>query len=59
MVCVTRARRTSEEAGELGKPFTQLANFGDGEKGNQEEWVGWLDWDELAGGAAGGSGSGA
>ena len=47
------------EAGELGKPFTQVAGFGDGEKGDQEEWVGWVDWDTLAGGAAGGSGSGA
>ena len=44
------------EAGELGKPFTQLAGFGDGEKGDQEEWAGWVDWDALAGGAAGGSG---
>ena len=43
------------EAGELGKPFTQLAGFGDG-NGNEDEWEGWLDWDALAapGGAAGG-----
>ena len=47
------------EAGELGKPFTQIAGFGDGDKGNQEEWVGWVDWDALPGGAAGSSGSGA
>ena len=47
------------EAGELGKPFIHAARgFGDGEKGDQEEWAGWVDWDALAGGAAGGSGSG-
>ena len=53
----TRAPTTPRRAGELGKPFTQLAGFGDGEKGDQEEWAGWVDWDALAGGAAGGSGS--
>ena len=35
-----------EEAGELGKPFTQLAGFGDGD-GDEEEWAGWVDWESL------------
>ena len=44
------------QAGELGKPFTQLAGSGDGD-GNEDEWEGWLDWEALTapGGAAGGS----
>ena len=46
---VTRAPTTPRRAGELGKPSTQLAGFGDGEKGDQEEWAGWVDWDALAG----------
>ena len=45
-----------EEAGELGKPFTQLKAFGKGDvDGDEEEWTQWLDWDALDGG----SGSGA
>ena len=30
------------EAGELGKPFTQPAGFGEDEDGEREEWEGWL-----------------
>ena len=33
-----------EQAGELGKPFTQAED--------EEEWVGWVNWDAL-GGASG------
>ena len=40
----------------MGKPFTQISNFGDG-KGNEEEWLDWIDWGDLDAGA-GGSGSG-
>jgi hypothetical protein len=32
-----------ESAGELGKPFTQSED--------DEEWVGWVDWDALGGGS--------
>lgn len=40
------------EAGELGKPFTQLTGFGEGEE-DPEEWVSWIDWDKV--GCAGGA----
>ena len=33
-----------EQAGELGKPFTQAED--------EEEWAGWVNWDAL-GGASG------
>ena len=38
-------RKTSEDesAGKLGKPFTQSED--------DEEWVGWVDWDALGGGS--------
>ena len=32
-----------KEAGELGKPFTETED--------DEEWVGWVDWDALGGGS--------
>ena len=34
-----------KEAGELGKPFTEMED--------EEEWVGWIDWGALGGGSAG------
>ena len=42
------ARTADKEAMEMGKPFMQLAGFGDGD-GDEEEWVGWLNWDGLGG----------
>ena len=45
------AQATDNEAMELGKPFTQLAGFGDGE-GDEEEWVGWFDWEGLGSSSA-------
>ena len=41
------APAADEEAGELGKPFTQLAGFGDRD-GDEEEWAGWIDWESRA-----------
>ena len=41
-----------EEAGELGKPFTQPEGFGEGE-GDEEEWQGWVDWASLGEGSGG------
>jgi hypothetical protein len=32
------------EAGELGKPFTQLTGFGEGDE-EVEEWEGLVDWE--------------
>ena len=40
------AQTVDEEAKDFGQPFTQLANFGDGE-GDAVAWVGWVDWEGL------------
>ena len=40
-----------KEAMEFGKPFPQLAGFGDGD-GDEEEWVGWVDWARMGGSSA-------
>ena len=38
-----KKRTKEDDAGELGKAFTETED--------DEEWVGWVDWDALGGGS--------